>query len=65
MGDKPDKSVVDTNSKVWGVDNLYLGTVGVIPTRLASNPTLTAVAIAVKGAHSITGNDLPDNLDGI
>jgi len=65
MGDNSEDSVVDTNSKVWGVDNLYLGTVGVIPTRMASNPTLTAVAIAAKGAYSIIGKDLPDNLDGI
>ena len=65
MGDNPDDSVVDTNSKVWGVDNLYLGTVGVIPTRMATNPTLTAVAIAAKGAYKIIGKDLPGNLDGI
>jgi pyranose oxidase len=65
MGDNSEDSVVDTNSKVWGIDNLYLGTVGVIPTRLASNPTLTAVAIAAKGAHSIIGKDLPTDLAGI
>ena len=65
MGNNSDDSVVDTNSKVWGVENLHLGTVGVIPTRMASNPTLTAVAIAVKGAYNIIGKDLPDNLDGI
>ncbi len=65
MGTNPEDTVVDTNSKVWGFDNLYLGSVGVIPTRMASNPTLTAVAIAAKSAYNIIGKELPIGLDGI
>ena len=62
MGDKADDSVVDVNSKVWGIDNLFLGSVGVIPTRMAANPTLTAVCMAAKSAYGIVGQELPDDL---
>jgi pyranose oxidase len=56
MGSSPDESVVDASSRVWGVDNLYLGGNGLIPRGSASNPTLTTVAIAIKGAEHITAN---------
>jgi choline dehydrogenase-like flavoprotein len=55
MGTSPDDSVVDANSQVWGVENLYLGGNGLIRRGSASNPTLTSVAMAVKAAEHLIG----------
>ncbi|KAK6343648.1 hypothetical protein TWF730_011239 [Orbilia blumenaviensis] len=46
-------SVVDANSKVWGVENLYLGGCGVIAEGMACQPTLTAVGYALKGVEGV------------
>ncbi|KAL4738180.1 pyranose 2-oxidase [Aspergillus similis] len=48
-------SVCDDNSKVWGIENLHLGGLNVIPgpSSNASNPTLTAMCFAIKGAEEI------------
>jgi pyranose oxidase len=55
MGDDPETSVCNADSKVWGMDNLYVGGNGLIPTGQASNPTLTSLAMALKSARSILG----------
>ena len=39
--------VTDYSGRVWGFDNLRLATNGLIPTRMAVNPTLTGVSLAV------------------
>ena len=46
-------SVVDKHSKVWRVENLFLGGCGVMPTQNASNPTLTAACFGIVGARKI------------
>jgi choline dehydrogenase-like flavoprotein len=46
-------SVCDSFSRVWGVPGLRLAGNGLIPTANSMNPTLTSVAIAVRGAEAL------------
>lgn len=47
------ESVCSPDSQVWQVSGLFVSGNGVIPTATACNPTLTAVALAVRGARRI------------
>ncbi|KAI8970760.1 hypothetical protein BD414DRAFT_501994 [Trametes punicea] len=51
--EKADKACVDTYSRVFGVANLFLGGCGNIGTAYASNPTLTAMALAIRSCEYI------------
>lgn len=52
MGEADDgTSVADPWSRVWGVENLVVGGNALIPTANTMNPTLTSVALAVRGAR--------------
>jgi hypothetical protein len=54
MGDADDGTcVADGFGCVWGTENLYLATVGLIPTALAVNPTLTGAALAIRTADRV------------
>jgi choline dehydrogenase-like flavoprotein len=54
MGGSDDGTcVTDEFGQVWGSENLYLATVGVIPNTLAVNPTLTGAALAIRSADRL------------
>ena len=52
-------SVCGPDSEVWGVPGLFVAGNGVIPTPTACNPTLTSVALAVRGARRIAKQFAP------
>lgn len=51
--DMKKESCCNENSRVWDTTNLYVGGLNVIPGPNASNPTLTAMCFAIKGAEDI------------
>lgn len=55
MGDTPDKSVVDRNCKVHGIDNLYVGGSSVFATSGQCNPTTTITALACRLGEYLGG----------
>lgn len=46
-------SVTDGFGRVWGTRDVYLATVGLIPTALAVNPTLTGAALAIRSVDHV------------
>ncbi|KAF4468832.1 Pyranose 2-oxidase [Fusarium albosuccineum] len=50
-----DISCCNEFSRIWDTTNLYVGGLNVIPNPNASNPTLTAMCFAIKGAEDIRG----------
>ncbi|KAJ3743941.1 pyranose 2-oxidase [Lentinula detonsa] len=53
IGNDRNTSVANACSKVWGFSNLWVGGNNVIPDSTASNPTLTSMAYALKGAADV------------
>jgi choline dehydrogenase-like flavoprotein len=54
MAETPKHGVVDSDCRVFGIDNLYLAGASVFPTSGAMNPTLTLVALALRLADHLS-----------
>jgi choline dehydrogenase-like flavoprotein len=53
MGEDVATSVVDAHGRVHAYENLFLATVGLLPSRVIVNPTLTGAALAIRTADAI------------
>jgi choline dehydrogenase-like flavoprotein len=53
MASGSDSGVVDSDCKVFGIDNLYLGNCGVFPTSGCTNPTFTLIALCIRIADTL------------
>jgi choline dehydrogenase-like flavoprotein len=53
MGDSAATGVVDSQCRVFGVNNLYLAGSAIFPTSSQANPTLTIVALALRLADHL------------
>jgi choline dehydrogenase-like flavoprotein len=60
MGERNNgESVCNPDSELWDVPGLFVAGNNVIPTATACNPTLTSVALAVRGARRIANRFAP------
>lgn len=50
-------SVVDTNTRVYGTDNLYVVDASIFPGMVATNPSALIVAVAEKAAEKILASE--------
>lgn len=57
MSDVPEKGIVNSNLKIWGISNAYIASTAVFPTASHSNPTLTLLALCQRlTCHLINQN---------
>ena len=59
MGTCRKEGVVDRNLRTFDSANLFLVSTAVLPTSSQANPTLTAIALAMRLAHNWRANGLP------
>jgi choline dehydrogenase-like flavoprotein len=53
MAASPSEGVVDGQGRVHGIDNLYIAGTSILPTGSASNPSYTALALALRTADHV------------
>jgi choline dehydrogenase-like flavoprotein len=53
MGNEPERSVVDSNQRVWDVPNLFIADGSVMPTQGSANPALAIMALASRLADRL------------
>jgi choline dehydrogenase-like flavoprotein len=58
MGSDPDRSVVDSDHRVWEVPNLFIADGSVMPTQGAANPAITIMALSSRLADRLGSNRL-------
>jgi choline dehydrogenase-like flavoprotein len=54
MGDDPERSAVDRNGRVHGVEGLYVGDGSLVPRTMSVNPSLTIMALATRLAEHLS-----------
>lgn len=54
MATRPEDGVVDSDHKVFGMDNVFITDGSTLPTQGAANPGLTIMALAARAADTIT-----------
>jgi choline dehydrogenase-like flavoprotein len=62
MGNDPRDSVVDSDCRVHGIDNLYIASSSVFPTSSQANPTLTILALTLRLAAELRNQSSRSNL---
>lgn len=60
MGSDPRTSMVDGDCRVHGIGNLHLAGAAVFPTSSQANPTLTAIALALRLAERLAAQRAPE-----
>ncbi len=58
MGFSPQTSIVDSNCRVHGLGNLFIASSSIFPSSSQANPTLLAVAFAIRLAHHLAQGKL-------
>ncbi|MDQ6820082.1 MAG: GMC family oxidoreductase [Actinomycetota bacterium] len=53
MGSDPERSVVDSDHRAWGIPNLFIADGSVMPTQGSANPALTIMALASRLAERL------------
>jgi choline dehydrogenase-like flavoprotein len=54
MGTDPERSVVDSDHRAWGIPNLFIADGSIMPTQGSANPALTIMALASRLAERLS-----------
>jgi choline dehydrogenase-like flavoprotein len=58
MGSDPERSVVDSDHRAWGIPNLFVADGSVMPTQGSANPALTIMALSSRLADRLANGRL-------
>ena len=56
MGENPKTSVVNSFGRSHDIENLWIEDVSVFPSALGVNPSITIMALALRGAEYLSGH---------